>query len=215
MKYLLVPAGLLGLATLLGCAKSSRVAIESDALVAAQPQAELDAKSEPAPPVVTEAGTFSFAEDAAGKLLAKTLIPAEPRHLPPDPVAKPRAWAGLAAVERPELPLAQPALPLPSIPFAKRPPLRPQGLADSMPLDFFRGAGAATATGTAPRRVAPAGCPGRSRTGAPGGADEARGGSGVARRPDRRILERPRHLGASPDAFDAGPISALQLAGAI
>jgi hypothetical protein len=134
----LIPVGLLSVLVIVGCARSPGVVVvEGDSVAAAQPQpAKPD---EPTQPVNADVGgTFMFADDAAGQLLAKTLTPAEPVRLAADPKAKPQPRAGLAALESPDLPLAGPNVALPTVPIATRSPLWPRALADAAPLEFFR-----------------------------------------------------------------------------
>jgi len=142
MKRMFIVHGLVCVG-LLGCSRPSRVAVEGEA--AAAPPAHsasirsLAAIDEPNEFVGVEAvATFSFPDDAGGRLLAAKLTPAQPPRMPAERKTAPRLRASSAA-DRADIPLPPAIVPLPRLPMAKVPSLRPHGLAESVPLEFFSG----------------------------------------------------------------------------
>jgi hypothetical protein len=138
MKRNLTIAALACLA-LSACGKPARnVSFEREVVAGPQPavvKADPDSSAAPDP---DPGGTFAFAEDGGGKILAKILPPAEPARLPPDAKTGPKPRTGLAVLERPELPpkVLNPAIP--GVSQAKRSPLRPHPPLESAPLADFR-----------------------------------------------------------------------------
>ncbi len=134
MKRTLGVAALLGL-VLAGCKPARDVSLVQDVTAAPQP-GKVDPDATPASDPAT-GGTFAFADDSSGKILAKILPPPDPARVSPEPKAAPKPRKGLAALEQPEaaLPAANPALPGPQ--QFKRSPLRPRPLSDAAPLDYF------------------------------------------------------------------------------
>jgi len=77
---------------------------------------------------------FDFADDHAGKLLAKSLTPAGPNRLPTIDNSGPKTRAGSTVGTLPDLLPSPPRLSIPNLPVAKGQALRPHMLAESTPL---------------------------------------------------------------------------------
>lgn len=112
-----------------GCKRSAAVTVETvEPAPVAQteppPRAEQIASSRPA----------SVYDDLGSKVVARTLEPPQTPKVPMGRRTKPLPWRGLVALERPELPLAEPLTNVISLPPAKTKAPRPRLLADIAPL---------------------------------------------------------------------------------
>ena len=138
----------LSLTVAVGCGKSDPpatavVAAPAAEAVSAHPreiefqEAEKPAPAEkPAAPVIADGGSFAFADDGGGKLLAKTLPPASPPTLTdPTPAApKPRTLPGF--LDAPSVPTDDPGPTVPRLPLPGSKTARPTALPDRVPTDL-------------------------------------------------------------------------------
>jgi hypothetical protein len=119
-----------------GCKPARKVSLAPGVIAAPQP-----AKVDSDPSLIPDpalSGTFAFAEDSGGKILAKILPPPDPARASPEPKTTPKPRKGLSALEQPDanLPSVNHDIPGPAQP--KRPPLRPRLLSDAAPLDHYQ-----------------------------------------------------------------------------
>ncbi len=143
MKHLLF----LSFAVVIGCGKSepqptvvAGPAVEPVADVPSkveQPPIEKPAPAEkPAAPPIADGGSFAFPDDSGGKLLAKTLPPANPPSLTDPTPAAPKPRKLPAFLDAPSVPTTDPGPVVPRLPLPAAKEVRPTSLPDRVPTDF-------------------------------------------------------------------------------